>query len=368
MLNVRKHNLLIANGLLWLAVGTKITMIGLGAYGRLAGQRPLWPLILISLAVFAGFYWMFTGVVRKYSGRITGLEEERPSIFKTFSPKGYILIAFMISLGIGLKHIPGIGDAFFAAFYCGLGPGLISAGIRFILRRIQVPRDETIHTSPKGWKAFGITLGVLALLTLAFVTVCYRSVGRKAEDRIFEQVESLPARRVAIVFGTSPLASNGRPNAYFTNRIRAAVELYQAGKADYILVSGDNGRKTYDEPSAMRESLVSHGIPKDAIFCDYAGFNTLSTVIRARKVFGLDSVIFVSQKFHNERALFLAEKNGLDAVAYNAADIQSRVFRIKSFIREHLARVKMYLDIWCNRQPKYLGDPIEITGDSSSPN
>ena len=138
MLNVRKYNLLIANGLLWLAVGTKITLIGLSAYGRLAGQRPLLPLILISLAVFAGFYAMFTGVVRKYAARITGLAEERPSLLKTFSPKGYILIAFMISLGIGLKHVPGIGDAFFAAFYCGLGPGLLSAGIRFILRRIRI--------------------------------------------------------------------------------------------------------------------------------------------------------------------------------------------------------------------------------------
>jgi len=136
MLNVRKYNLLLANGLVWLAVGTKILLIGLGAYGRLAGQRPLWPLALISLAVFAGFYWMFTGVVRKYAARITGLEEERPSLLKTFSPKGYIL------MGIGLKQIPGIGDAFFAAFYCGLGPGLLSAGIRFILRRLRIGRDD----------------------------------------------------------------------------------------------------------------------------------------------------------------------------------------------------------------------------------
>lgn len=142
MLNVRKYNLLIANGLLWLAVGTKITLIGLSAYGRLAGQRPLWPLILISLAVFAGFYAMFTGVVRKYAARIVGMEEERPSLLKTFSLKGYILIAFMISLGISLKHVPGIPDAFFAAFYCGLGPGLLSAGIRFILRRIRICRDD----------------------------------------------------------------------------------------------------------------------------------------------------------------------------------------------------------------------------------
>lgn len=82
--------------------------------------------------------------------------------------------------------------------------------------------------------------------------------------------------------------------------------------------------------------------------------------IRASKVFGLDSVIFVSQQFHNERALFLAEKNGLDAIGYNARDVKSRFFRTKRFIREHLARVKMYLDIWLGRQPKYLGEPISV--------
>ena len=360
MLNVRKYNLLLANGLVWLAVGTKILLIGLGAYGRLAGQRPLWPLVLISLAVFAGFYWMFTGVVRKYAARIMGMSEDRPSLLKTFSPKGYILIAFMISLGIGLKYIPGIGDAFFAAFYCGLGPGLLSAGIRFLLRRVRIPKDAADDCPSRGWRFFWIVLGVLVLVGFTVVTLCYHNVSRKTAERLFEQVESLPARRVAVVFGTNPKAANGRDNVYFRNRIQAANELYRAGKATFFLVSGDNGRRTYDEPGAMRDSLVAHGVPKEVIYCDYAGFNTLSTVIRAKQVFGLDSVIFVSQRFHNERALFLAEQNGLDAVAYNARDVQSRFFRIKRFCREHLARVKMYLDIWFKRQPKYMGDPIEI--------
>lgn len=215
----------------------------------------------------------------------------------------------------------------------------------------------------KGRRCFrilGITIVVLALCGLAIVTLCYRSVSRHAEERLYERVEDVPVRCVAVVFGTSPKAASGRDNVYFKYRIQAADELYHAGKAKLFVVSGDNGRKDYDEPGAMRDSLVRHGIPREAIYCDYAGFNTLSTVIRASKVFGLDSVIFVSQQFHNERALFLAEKNGLDAIGYNARDVKSRFFRTKRFIREHLARVKMYLDIWLGRQPKYLGEPISV--------
>ena len=211
-------------------------------------------------------------------------------------------------------------------------------------------------------KGFLLALVALALCGLALLSLCYRSVSRQAEGRMSDRVEDVPSRRVAVVFGTNPKAADGRDNVYFKYRIQAAADLYHTGKAALFLVSGDNGRKTYDEPGAMRDSLSAHGVPREAIFCDYAGFNTLSTVIRAQKVFGLDSVIFVSQEFHNERALFLAGRNGLDAVAYNAQDVPSRYFRIKSFLREHLARVKMYLDIWLKRQPRYLGEPIDMTG------
>ena len=91
-------------------------------------------MIPLSVIVFAGFYMMFTGVVRKYSDRITSMTEEKTSVFRTFSLKGYIVIAFMISLGIVLKRIPAIPSNFFAWFYCGLGPGLLSAGLRFLFR------------------------------------------------------------------------------------------------------------------------------------------------------------------------------------------------------------------------------------------
>ena len=134
MFRIKTIHLLAINGLLWTAIGTKITITGLSHYLRIDSPRALIWMIPLSVIVFAGFYMMFTGVVRKYSDRITSMTEEKTSIFRTFSLKGYIVIAFMIALGIVLKRIPAIPSNFFAWFYCGLGPGLLSAGLRFLFR------------------------------------------------------------------------------------------------------------------------------------------------------------------------------------------------------------------------------------------
>lgn len=133
MCKVRKVHLLAINGLMWTAIGTKISMTGVSQYLKTPPGK-LWWMVPLSVLVFAAFYMMFTGIVRKYSERIHSLPGPEESIFKTFSLKGYLIIAFMITLGISLKHIPGIPDPFFAWFYLGLGPGLLSAGIRFLIR------------------------------------------------------------------------------------------------------------------------------------------------------------------------------------------------------------------------------------------
>ena len=132
MLKIPTRYLLLVNGLLWTAIGTRIALIGVNYYQRLT-VIPWW-YFLLSAIVFAGFWFMFTGVVRRYAGRIMAMTEPKTSIFRTFSPKGYLIIAFMITLGITLKRIPQIPDSFIAWFYSGLGPGLLSAGIRFIIR------------------------------------------------------------------------------------------------------------------------------------------------------------------------------------------------------------------------------------------
>ena len=132
MLNIPTRHLILVNGLLWSAIGIKILLTGIGHYLRLPVIH--WWYFLLSALVFAGFYFMFSGIVRKYAARIEAMTEPRTSVFRTFSIKGYIIIAFMITLGITLKRIPQIPDSFIAWFYCGLGPGLLSAGIRFIIK------------------------------------------------------------------------------------------------------------------------------------------------------------------------------------------------------------------------------------------
>lgn len=133
MCKVRKEYLLAVNGLMWTAIGTKISITGVRHY-LTAQPGKLWWMIPLSVLVFVGFYRMFTGIVRKYAERIHALPGDKEPIWKTFSLKGYLIIAFMISLGISLKYIPGISEPFFAWFYLGLGPGLLSAGVRFLIR------------------------------------------------------------------------------------------------------------------------------------------------------------------------------------------------------------------------------------------
>ena len=133
MLKVRKIHLLAINGFLWFAIGARIATIGLIHYLTVPKEQ-LWWMLSLSFLVFVGFFMMFRGIVRKYADRIHNLPGPKESVFKTFGLKGYLIIAFMITLGITLKYIPGIPQPFFAWFYLGLGTGLLSAGIRFLIR------------------------------------------------------------------------------------------------------------------------------------------------------------------------------------------------------------------------------------------
>ena len=148
--------------------------------------------------------------------------------------------------------------------------------------------------------------------------------------------------------------TQGRPNLYYNYRIAAAVELWQAGKTDSILVSGDNSRKDYDEPSSMKSDLVSRGVPAEYITIDYAGFRTLDSVVRAEKIFGMKEYTVISQPFHCRRAVYLASKNGQSVIGYCAADVGGSS-GLKVRLRETLARAKAVVDVIISKNPKYLG-------------
>lgn len=207
-----------------------------------------------------------------------------------------------------------------------------------------------------------ITLSLVAFLLLVIIFTVFANVKveRAAAGKSYTSVDSVPHNKVALLLGTNPLNKWGRPNSYFTNRIKTASELYKAGKVDYIIASGDNHTKDYDEPTAMRDSLMAHGVPEDRIILDFAGFRTLDSVVRAKEIFGCDSLTIISQADHNARALYLAEANGIEAVAVSAPLRAGRWVRTRLAIREWLARDKMMLDIWFGKQPHFLGERIEI--------
>lgn len=208
-----------------------------------------------------------------------------------------------------------------------------------------------------------VSLGALCLaVVLATVTV-NSVVAWHARDRVFASAQEAPHRRVALLLGTSPWNRLGRANTYYTNRMRTAAALYHAGKVDYIIASGDNHTRNYDEPTAMTRSLVELGVPRDRIVADYAGFRTLDSVVRAKEVFGCDTLIIITQADHAERALYLAQANGIDAVAVAAPLQAGRKTRLRLTLREWLARDKMMLDIWFGKRPHFLGERIAVGGE-----
>lgn len=196
----------------------------------------------------------------------------------------------------------------------------------------------------------------LALLTLlANALVIYNARGKT-----FNDIKQLPSYRVGLVLGTTPRLIGGSVNPYFRHRVHAAADLLLNNKVSYLLVSGDNGTRGYNEPIEFQKALIQLGVPSDKIILDYAGFRTLDSVVRAKKVFGQNRFIIISQKFHNERAIYLAEHHGIEAIGFNAKTVNHR-FGWKVLIREYFARVKVFLDIVLNVQPKFLGDSLPIT-------
>lgn len=170
----------------------------------------------------------------------------------------------------------------------------------------------------------------------------------------------LPVTDVALVLGCSKQLADGRKNLFFERRIVAAAELYRTGQVRYLLVSGDNSRPDYDEPSDMRAALVAAGVPASYIVLDHAGFRTLDSVVRAKQVFGLHELIVVSQRFHNTRAVYLARAHGIRAFGYDARDVGGpEGLRVE--LREIVSRLAAVLDVEVLHSAARYGGPREIT-------
>lgn len=203
-----------------------------------------------------------------------------------------------------------------------------------------------------------ILLMLLAGL-LIFIWWANHHIEQSTEKYVFDRTAELPNIKTGLLLGTSQFLENGHPNPYFTYRINAAEELYKSGKIKYLIVSGDNSVSHYNEPEDMQNALIERGIPKDHIFMDYAGFRTLDSVVRAKDIFKQNKIIVISQKFHTQRAVFLAQKNGIDAYGFNARDVNATA-GLKTNLREKFARAKVFVDLLIGVEPKYLGKPVSI--------
>ncbi|MEY5019669.1 MAG: hypothetical protein RLZ22_757 [Verrucomicrobiota bacterium] len=203
------------------------------------------------------------------------------------------------------------------------------------------------------------SLIVLVMMAAAIIAIAWANIiaSWSARGRTFDTIANTPSSEVGLVFGTSD-RTRGRQNLYFKHRVEAAAALWKAGKIRTLIVSGDNRAHDYNEPEKMKRALVKLGVPSQHIVCDYAGLRTLDSVIRAKKVFGLNSILFISQRFQNQRAIYIAKAHGLDAIAHNARDVGTRL-GFKTRVREIGARVKMWLDInILDTEPKHLGEKI----------
>ena len=198
------------------------------------------------------------------------------------------------------------------------------------------------------WAAASLIAALEAVLTAAWLV-------DTAAPRVYSVLDDVPARKVGLVLG-APTLFGGRPNPVLARRIRAAAELYHAGKVQTLVVSGaSRPERFYDEIPAMTQDLVALGVPEDAIVRDGKGFRTLDSVLRMRDVFGYDDFITVSQWDHCERALYLADHHGITTIGYEAGMPPEMYLNewIAAAIRENLARVKAVLDIAVNRSAKY---------------
>ena len=206
-----------------------------------------------------------------------------------------------------------------------------------------------------------ISLSIILFVTISLISIWIANfkIVSATKDLTYDSVEDIPYNKVGLLLGTNKELRNGRQNRFFKYRIEATAKLYEEGKIEYIVASGDNSVKHYNEPQQMKDDLIALGVPDSVIYLDYAGFRTLDSVIRMRKIFGQKQFTIISQKFHNERAIFIAQHYGLSTIGFNAEDVGGRNGK-KVALREKLARVKVFVDFWTQKKPKFLGEEIQI--------
>lgn len=213
-------------------------------------------------------------------------------------------------------------------------------------------------------KKITLILFIGLLFIVSTIMLCHYIVVWNANGKIYTKIEDIPASDIGLLLGTPPQTRyGGMSNSFFNYRIDAAEALYKAGKIGYLLISGDdNSLNGLNEVQCMKDSLIIRGIPASVIFLDGKGLRTLDSVVRTSTLFGVKSFTVISQKFHNERAIYLAEHLNLDiekVQAFNAKSPTSKL-SLLTYLREYLARVKMFMDIFFKDEIEVLDEKIDL--------
>ena len=213
-------------------------------------------------------------------------------------------------------------------------------------------------------KKITLILFIGLLFIVSTIMLCHYIVVWNANGKIYTKIEDIPASEIGLLLGTPPQTRyGGKSNSFFNYRIDAAEALYKAGKIGYLLISGDdNSLNGLNEVQCMKDSLIIRGIPASVIFLDGKGLRTFDSVVRTSTLFGVKSFTVISQKFHNERAIYLAEHLNLDiekVQAFNAKSPTSKL-SLLTYLREYLARVKMFIDIFFKDEIEVLDEKIDL--------
>ncbi|MFF4499692.1 vancomycin high temperature exclusion protein [Streptomyces sp. NPDC001401] len=215
------------------------------------------------------------------------------------------------------------------------------------MRRPKLPRRPRLPRTRAGWRRLVQAVMAGCVVALLPVTWLYLSTA----DRLRTTADA-PRTEVAVVFGAG--LWNGEPSPYLANRLKAAAELYREGRIKVVLVTGDNSRKDYDEPDAMRAYLKKHGVPDGRIVSDYAGFDTWDSCVRAKKIFGVDKAVLISQGFHIRRAVALCRAAGVESYGVGV-DAKHDVTWYYGGTREIFAAGKAAVDAVFHPDPRFLG-------------
>ncbi|WP_428943525.1 outer membrane permeability protein SanA [Pantoea sp. FN060301] len=205
-----------------------------------------------------------------------------------------------------------------------------------------------------------LIFGLIIIVTLIVVTALGldRWISIKTAPYVYDDLKTLPHRQVGVVLGTAKYYRAGGINQYYLYRIQGALNAYNSGKVNYLLLSGDNALQSYNEPMTMRRDLIAAGVPASDIVLDYAGFRTLDSIVRTRKVFDTNDFIIITQRFHCERALFIALHMGIQAQCY-AVPSPKNMLNIR--VREVGARLGALADLFLmKREPRFLGPLVPI--------